>query len=86
MLDLGASHNSMSKAVVECLGLDIMRPYKYISIPIDIKPPVGAGKHHFADYFDSDFAFLIRERKLENIESMNKDAIEVEVSLTASGK
>ena len=30
MLDLGASHNSMSKAVVECLGLDITRPYKYL--------------------------------------------------------
>ena len=26
MLDSGASHNSMSKVVVECLGLDIMRP------------------------------------------------------------
>ena len=49
----------------------------YISIPIDIKHLVAAGKHHFADYFDSDFALLLRERKLENIESMNKDAIEV---------
>ena len=49
----------------------------YISIPIEIKPLVGAGKHHFANYFDSDFALLLRERKSENIESMNKDAIEV---------
>ena len=49
----------------------------YISIPIDIKHLVAAGKHHFADYFDSYFAFLLRERKSENIESMNKDAIEV---------
>ena len=30
MLDSGASRNLMSKVVVESLGLDITRPYKYI--------------------------------------------------------
>ena len=30
MLDLGASHNLMPKGVVESLGLDITRPYKYL--------------------------------------------------------
>ena len=27
MLDLGASHNLMPKKVMECLGLDITKPY-----------------------------------------------------------
>jgi hypothetical protein len=30
MLDLGASHNIMPKVVMDELGLDITRPYKYI--------------------------------------------------------
>ena len=30
MLDSGASHNLMTKGVVEILGLEIMRPYKYL--------------------------------------------------------
>ena len=29
MLDLGASHNLMPKVIMEELGLDITRPYKY---------------------------------------------------------
>ena len=28
MFDLGASHNLMPRAIMECLGLDITRPYK----------------------------------------------------------
>ena len=30
MLDLGASHNMISKGVVESLGLEVTRPYKYL--------------------------------------------------------
>ena len=58
----------------------------YNSIPVDIKPLVGAAKLHFVDSFDSDFTLLLRERKYENIESMINDAIKVEVNLMASGK
>ena len=28
MFDLGASHNLMPKTIMECLGLDITKPYK----------------------------------------------------------
>ena len=30
MLDSGASHNLMPKGVVESLGLEVTRPYKYL--------------------------------------------------------
>ena len=30
MLDSGASHNMMPKGVVEILGLEVTRPYKYL--------------------------------------------------------
>ena len=30
MLDSGASHNLIPRVVVESLGLDITRPYKYL--------------------------------------------------------
>ena len=58
----------------------------YNSIPIDIKPLVGAAKLHYVDAFESDFALLLRERKSASLPDMFKDALEVEANMMARGK
>ena len=58
----------------------------YSSIPSDIKPHVGAAKLHYADAFDIDFSFLLRERKYADLFAMFKDDLEVEDKLMAYGK
>ena len=47
----------------------------YNSIPGDIKALVGATKLHYAHAFDSDFSFLLRERKYASYPTMFKDAL-----------
>lgn len=49
----------------------------YVSIPIDVKPPLGVAKMHYADAF---------ERIFVSLTNMMDDAIEVEVNLVASNK
>ena len=58
----------------------------YNSIPIDIKPLVGATKLHYAYSFDSGFTILLSEIKSANLPSMFKDDLEVESNLMASRK
>ena len=41
---------------------------------------------HYADAFDADFALFLREIKFISLNDMMNDAIEVEVTLMASGK
>ena len=57
----------------------------YNSSSADIKPLVGAAKLHYVDSFDSDFALLLREKKLVSLPIMFKYALEVEDNNMASG-
>ena len=61
-----------------------MRTYE--SIPVDVTPPLGASKLHYADAFDHEFALLMRERRSTSLENMMQDGIEVEVNLSTSNK
>jgi hypothetical protein len=54
------------------------------SIPIEIKPPLGASQLRYVDSFDSDFVLLLRERRSNTLDDMMSDVIEVEVNLMAS--
>ena len=45
-----------------------MRTYE--SIPVDVKPPPGAAKLHYADAFDREFTLLLRERRSTSLENM----------------
>jgi hypothetical protein len=56
----------------------------YDAIPIDVKPPPGAAKLHYAHAFSSEFTMLLRERSFVSLEDMMDDATEVEVNLSAS--
>ena len=56
----------------------------YDAIPIDVKPPRGAAKLHYADAFSSEFTLLLRERRYVSLEDMMDDATEVEVNMSAS--
>ena len=58
----------------------------YNSILADIKPLVGAANLHYAESFESDFSLLQREKKMANLTTMFKDALEVEANLMAPGK
>jgi hypothetical protein len=58
----------------------------YNSIPTEVKPPPRASQLRYANYFDSEFALLLRERRSNSLDDMMSDAIEVEVNLMASGK
>jgi hypothetical protein len=58
----------------------------YNSIPTEVKPPPGASQLQYADYFESDFALLLREIRSNTLDDMMSDTIEVEVNLMASGK
>ena len=58
----------------------------YDAIPIDVKPPPGVAKLHYADAFSSEFTLLLRERRSVSLEDMMDDATEVEVNLSASHK
>ena len=58
----------------------------YDSIPVDVKPPLGAAKLHYANAFSSEFTLLLRERLYVSLIDIMDDAIEVEVNLIASNK
>ena len=58
----------------------------YNSIPVDIKPLVGAPKLNYADAFDSNFALLLREKKSTSLPVMFQYYLEVEANMMASGK
>ena len=47
----------------------------YYNMPKEIQPLVGVAKLHYVDSFDSDFAFLLRERKLVSLPIMFQDAL-----------
>ena len=56
------------------------------SIPANIKPSPRAAKIHYADAFDNDFSFLLRERKSNTLLGMFTNALEVEANMMACGK
>lgn len=56
------------------------------SIPVDVKPPPGATKLHYAEAFDSEFTLLLRYIISTSLENMMRDAIVVEVNLSSSNK
>jgi hypothetical protein len=58
----------------------------YNSIPIEVKPPPRDAQLRYVDSFESDFSFLLRERRSTSLDNMMSDATEVEVNLMASGK
>ena len=58
----------------------------YDAIPVDVKPPPGAAKLHYAYAFSSEFTLLLRERRFVSLIDMMDEAIEVEVNLTTSNK
>ena len=58
----------------------------YNAIPDHVKPPTGAAQLQFAEAFDGDFAYSLRERRSTSLTDMMNDAIEVEVNMMASGK
>ena len=58
----------------------------YNVIPVDVKPPPGATKPHYAYAFISEFTLLLRERRFVSLEDMMDDATEVEVNLSTSNK
>jgi hypothetical protein len=58
----------------------------YNSIPIEVKPPPRVTQLRYADFFESDFVFLLRETRSTSLYDMMIDAIEVEVNLMSSGK
>ena len=58
---------------VQDFSVIFMRTYE--SILVDVKPPPGAAKLHYADHFDSEFTFLLRERRSTSLENMMQDAI-----------
>ena len=49
----------------------------YDDIPIDVKPPPGATKLHYANALSSEFTLLLRERIFLSLEDMMDDAIKV---------
>ena len=56
----------------------------YDAIPIDVKPPPGVAKIHYADAFSSEFTLLLRERRLVSLEDMMDVVAKVEVNLSTS--
>ena len=58
----------------------------YSSIPVEVKPPPRVAQLRYADSFESDFSFFLREIRSTSLDDMMSDAIEVEVNLMASGK
>ena len=58
----------------------------YNANPDQVKPLPRATQLHYVDAFDSDFAFLLRERRSATLTDMMNDSIEVEVNLMASQK
>ena len=82
-----AQYNNLKKGNFESIhefSSRFMRVYN--SIPADIKPLVGVAKLHYVDSFESDFALLLRERKLATLPTMFKDAFQVEANLMVFGK
>ena len=82
-----SQYNSLKKGGFESVhefSSRFMRVYK--SIPVDIKPLIGAAKLHYANAFDSYFALLLRERKSKSLPVMFQDSWEVEANMMASGK
>ena len=70
--------------LVQDFSARFMRTYE--SIPVDVKPPLGAAKLHYAYAFDSELTLLLIERRSTSLENMIQDAIEVEVNLSTSNK
>ena len=58
----------------------------YNSIPTEVKPPPKVAQLRYVDSFESDFYFLLRERRSNSLDDMMSDAIKVEVNLMASKK
>ena len=58
----------------------------YNSIPAQLKPPIGSAQLQYVEYFDSDFTLCLSERRSTSLEAMMKDAIEMEVNLSAARK
>ena len=53
----------------------------YNSIPTEVKPPLRVARVRYVNSFESDFAFLLRERTSTFLHDMMNDAIEFEVNL-----
>ena len=58
----------------------------YNSIPEDIKPSAAAAKLHYAEAFDNEFSFSLRERNSVSLAAMFSDSLEVQANMMASGK
>ena len=58
----------------------------YNAIPDHVKPHTGDTQLQYAEAFDGDFAYSLRERRSTSLTDMMNDAIEVEVNMMASGK
>ena len=86
-LQLLTQYNNLKRGFVESMQYFSTRFMKtYDFIPVDVKPPPGAAKLHYANAFSSEFTMLLRERRLIFLTDMMDDAIEVEVNLLASNK
>ena len=53
----------------------------YNEIPDHLRPPVGLAMVNFADGFDADMAYQLREREPATMEDMQKIAVSVEANL-----
>ena len=81
-LYLLTQYNNLRKAPNESVQ-DFSYRFKksFNAIPVDVKPPPGVAKLHYADAFSSEFTLLLRERRSVSLEDMMDDATEVEVNL-----
>ena len=58
----------------------------YSRIPAEIKPTETAANLTYANSFDHEFSFLLRERKYVSLQNMQNAALEVESNILASNK
>jgi hypothetical protein len=80
-------YNNMKKApeeTVQEFSAHFLKVYN--SIPTEVKSPPSVAQLRYIDSFDNDFSLLLRERRLENLDSTMSNVVEVEVNMMASRK
>lgn len=58
----------------------------YSKIHNKINPSLAVAKVAFATTFDSNFALMLREKRLDSLARMKIDVVEIESNITSLGK